>query len=503
MPAPPCLPRLRLPVWRRVLPLVSLAGVLALAACGGSGSPTASDAPGAAAATPAAATALVTAPSTATVTPPAAAPTGQATAAAAAGSLSAPAWPRTGITAAELAVVIIEGDSLSEAIGREYQRQRGIPEANLVRVHLPAGSDLVSDTDFARARAQFEARVPAHVQATVLAFAQPSRVLGTNCAMSITSAMAFGYDAAWCGGCAHTRASPYFDAETSRPWTDLHLRPSMMLPAYSLAQAQALIARGVQADGSRPRAEAWLVRTSDVARSVRYPDFEALPAAWAASQELAVHFADALHLPLPGVADGRQNLMFYFTGAIQVPGLQSHQWLPGAVADHLTSYAGRLPDANGQMPATQWLDAGATGSYGSVEEPCNYTQKFPQASVLIDHYLRGETLIEAYWKSVAWPGQGLFIGEPLARPYAQESSSGIDAAGALWLQTRNLRRAARYDVQWQADGQPAWQTLAGLQAGQPQAVSWRAPLPARSGQLRWLGPCVADITRQCPLDSAP
>ena len=25
--------------------------------------------------------------------------------------------------------------------------------------------------------------------------------------------------------------------------------------------------------------------------------------------------------------------------------------------------------------------------------------------------------IEAYWKSVAWPGQGVFIGEPLARPY--------------------------------------------------------------------------------------
>jgi hypothetical protein len=33
------------------------------------------------------------------------------------------------------------------------------------------------------------------------------------------------------------------------------------------------------------------------------------------------------------------------------------------------------------------------------------------------HYLAGETLIESYWKSVAMPGQGLFIGEPLAAPY--------------------------------------------------------------------------------------
>jgi hypothetical protein len=29
-----------------------------------------------------------------------------------------------------------------------------------------------------------------------------------------------------------------------------------------------------------------------------------------------------------------------------------------------------------------------------------------------------DTLLEAYWKSVAMPGRGLFIGEPLARPYA-------------------------------------------------------------------------------------
>jgi hypothetical protein len=31
--------------------------------------------------------------------------------------------------------------------------------------------------------------------------------------------------------------------------------------------------------------------------------------------------------------------------------------------------------------------------------------------------LAGETLIESYWKSVAWPAQGLLIGEPLAAPY--------------------------------------------------------------------------------------
>ncbi len=38
-------------------------------------------------------------------------------------------------------------------------------------------------------------------------------------------------------------------------------------------------------------------------------------------------------------------------------------------------------------------------------------------AVAIGHYLRGDTLIEAYWKSVATPGQGIFIGEPLAAPF--------------------------------------------------------------------------------------
>ena len=37
---------------------------------------------------------------------------------------------------------------------------------------------------------------------------------------------------------------------------------------------------------------------------------------------------------------------------------------------------------------------------------------------VIRRYLAGETLIEAYWKSVEMPGQGIFVGEPLARPYS-------------------------------------------------------------------------------------
>ena len=53
----------------------------------------------------------------------------------------------------------------------------------------------------------------------------------------------------------------------------------------------------------------------------------------------------------------------------------------------------------------------------AVVEPCNFLGKFPNVPVLLRHYLSGETLIESYWKSVEMPGQGLFIGEPLAAPF--------------------------------------------------------------------------------------
>jgi hypothetical protein len=36
------------------------------------------------------------------------------------------------------------------------------------------------------------------------------------------------------------------------------------------------------------------------------------------------------------------------------------------------------------------------------------------------HYALGASAIESYWKSVAWPGEGVFVGEPLAQPFAPE-----------------------------------------------------------------------------------
>ncbi|NBW50907.1 MAG: TIGR03790 family protein [Betaproteobacteria bacterium] len=92
---------------------------------------------------------------------------------------------------------------------------------------------------------------------------------------------------------------------------------------------------------------------------------------------------------------------------------------PGALADHLTSFGGQLNNTTGQMTALEWLEAGVTASYGTVSEPCNHWQKFPHPQVLLLNYLQGATALEAYWRSVAWPAQGVLVGEPLAAPFGR------------------------------------------------------------------------------------
>ena len=162
------------------------------------------------------------------------------------------------------------------------------------------------------------------------------------------------------------------------------------------------------ADHSYPDGTGYLLKTSDANRSVRSVLFDEVMQAFKLAPRLVRLDADSLK--------GKSDVMFYFTGMTKVANLKTLKFRPGAMADHLTSAGGQLTDS-GQMSSLRWLEAGATGSYGAVVEPCNHLAKFPNPGVAIDRYIAGASLIEAYWKSVAWPGEGVFIGDPLARPY--------------------------------------------------------------------------------------
>jgi uncharacterized protein (TIGR03790 family) len=304
-----------------------------------------------------------------------------------------------------LAVVVNDSDPLSRQVTEYYSTRRLIPARNIIHVQFPPGASIMRPQDFIPLRARIYEQTPATVQAYALAWTVPYRV---GC-MSITTAMAAGFGKKFCArACQPTQASPYFDSDSRRPYDDYGWRPSMLLAGTSLDDVKALIDRGVAADDTHPAGTGYLLASSDRARNTRARFYQGILLMQSDRFSLQVLEQDALRY--------RKDVMFYFTGLARVPDIGSNKFLPGAIADHLTSAGGKLTDSR-QMSSLRWLEAGATGSYGSVTEPCNFVQKFPRPNVVIERYLNGETLLESYWKSVQWPGQGVFIGEPLAAPF--------------------------------------------------------------------------------------
>ena len=306
----------------------------------------------------------------------------------------------------QLAIIVNTRDPLSVKIGDYYAERRSIFFQNVIKISFTPIEAALTRSRFELIRAQVEKQTMPQVQAYAITWAAPYRV---EC-MSITAAFTFGFDPAFCaGGCKPTKPSPYFNSPSRLPYTQLKIRPTIAIAATSFEEAKALIDRGVKSDGSLPSGTAYLLSTSDSSRNVRSASYPAVERMLNGRLRVRLLAQDAL--------TDKSDVLFYFTGQANVEGLQTLHFVPGAIADHLTSAGGALTDNTGQMSALRWLEAGATGSYGTVVEPCNMPQKFPNPAVVIGHYLQGETLIEAYWKSVLMPGQGIFIGEPLAAPF--------------------------------------------------------------------------------------
>lgn len=315
------------------------------------------------------------------------------------------------LSARDIGLVINEDDPYSVQVGAYYARMRQISPDHILRVSLPVKGTL-SASEFAQLQTRVDEFFGDRVQALALAWKLPFAV---NC-NAITGALTMGYDPTLCqtGTCSRSRSSPYFGSASLRPWRDHGMRLSMLLAAPDVAQAKALIDRGVQSDGTLGRkgvapAQVHLVTTSDKVRSVRERLFPPAGHVAALGVSVSLDKTDALR--------DADRVIMYLTGAVDVPYLNEVSFLPGALADHLTSFGGLLDRPTGQMTVLSWIQAGATASYGTTSEPCAYPQKFPHPQSLLLFYAQGVTAIEAYWRSVLWPQQGLFVGEPLATPF--------------------------------------------------------------------------------------
>ncbi len=317
----------------------------------------------------------------------------------------------------QVAIVVNTEDAESRLIAEYYRIKRNIPQQNIIEVSIAADKtgdkNIIGEQAFHQIYQQVKAKTPDGVQYYALAWSKPYRVA----CMSITSAFAFGFDASFCAtGCKRTQRSAYYNSDSDLPYADLNIRPSMMLAGSSLQQVYAMIDRGVYSDGTmqsanRPKATAYLMRTTNKARNVRARRYDVIEKSLSDKIRIEQISSDAL--------EDKKDVMFYFTGLAKVKKIDTNHYLPGAIADHLTSSGGKL-FGHRQMSLLRWLDAGATASYGTVVEPCAFTQKFPNPGIVIQRYTNGESLIEAYWKSVAWPGQGVFVGELMAAPYADK-----------------------------------------------------------------------------------
>jgi hypothetical protein len=188
----------------------------------------------------------------------------------------------------------------------------------------------------------------------------------------------------------------------------------MMLTDTNLASAEATLNRSVAADNTYPTQTVHLAKTSDPARNVRFVEFDNAVFENQVAGNYNVNRIDTDPTAFT-------NLFGLMTG-LAVFSLDTNTFVSGALGDSLTSYGGCILENTGQTPSLAFLEAGASGSYGTVVEPCNYTQKFPDP---VDYFYqtRGFSLAESYYQSVLNPFEGLFVGEPLAAPFARPGTA--------------------------------------------------------------------------------
>ncbi len=180
----------------------------------------------------------------------------------------------------------------------------------------------------------------------------------------------------------------------------------------SVSELIDLIDRSAAADGTFPFGTFYLMNnSSDPARNVRSTQYGGAETRIKEAGGIATILAG----PLPA---GRHDCLGIVSGFDNDDIVAADMTLlAGSFCDHLTSYAAHFTMPQ-QMKVSAWIEKGASGSFGTVEEPCNQVSKFPRANMHAT-YRAGLCLGESAFRSLFWyPFQGLFYGDPLTRPWA-------------------------------------------------------------------------------------
>jgi hypothetical protein len=241
--------------------------------------------------------------------------------------------------------------------------------------------------------------------------------------------------------------------------------PAMMLGVTGergnrVVEVIAALRRGLDSDGVRPTGTVYFVTSGDIRSQCRQWQFPV------ARQELGRRGVEvSITNAFP---EGQRDVLGLMMGAADVEPGRVGKYLPGSMAEHLTSIAGNFHDA-GQTKLSAWIAAGASLTAGTVTEPMSIWMKFPSAIFYV-HYADGCTALESFCQSVRCPLQLLMVGDPLASPWASRgmtvSLAGLDDV----VSGGSIRVTASVDIPGGGRPRSVYFLLAGRVAGRGHEI---------------------------------
>ncbi len=339
----------------------------------------------------------------------------------------------------EVAVIVNRNSADSRELAHIYADLRGIPAINIIELDLP---DLYRNSEHRISPDEFRELIYNPVRDELGKRRLSSHILAW--AYSVDFPVAVSSDPAMSLlGITFTRgevpeaesirkgtwASPLFRgpdkadgpaaASASLEQFTLLLEDNMPLPSMMLGYTGArgltldecvrVLQLGAAADASSPRGTIYFIEGDGVRAKARNWQYKRVVDSLAEQSVAAI-----LDNTPPSRAGG---IMGIFMGAAAVQPGSYGTFTPGAIGDHLTSFAALFKEPS-QSKLTSWLRAGTIASAGTIDEPYAIWTKFPHAR-LFDHYARGCTVLEAYFQAVRCPLQLMIVGDPLCRPWAE------------------------------------------------------------------------------------
>jgi uncharacterized protein (TIGR03790 family) len=330
-------------------------------------------------------------------------------------------------------VVVNQNSTNSVQLGNYYCEKRQVPPQNVLRTSWTGGNVSWQKSDFQSVilsplLAMLTARqLRTQIDYVLLSMDFPYRVenggaLGVSGTNSTTSALFYGFKADYPpqiipGSCSLPDASSnaYAGSEcifrSVAPGSSRTNFLAVMLTSSNLDEAELVIDEAVAGDGTFPTQTVYLAKSSDVFRNLRYALFDNAVFDTRLLGNCSVQRITAdppySYGPILGLESGWGNPYVFGNST----------FVPGGLADILTSWSGTLFENSGQINLLMLLGYGVTGCYGTVIEPCDYLPKFPSPQNYF-YQARGFSMAECYYQSVTNPYQGLLVGEPLSAPFA-------------------------------------------------------------------------------------